>query len=241
MDLRDEPNQSPKREIILDELLKETSDRVSRIDHEVADGFDLINKYNDTITFFGSARMKPGDPYYDKARHVAQELSKEGYTIVSGGGGGVMEAADRGASEVGGSAIGLNIKLPREQTLNPYVTESMSFRYFFTRKVILSFGADAYIFFPGGFGTLDEFFEIITLIQTKKMMLAPVILYGSEYWTALDRFIKTYLLDGMRTISPGDEDIYSITEDLHVIKAIINHHRDTENAFIHREEDPPEL
>jgi uncharacterized protein (TIGR00730 family) len=241
MDLSDEPNQSPRRQIILDELLKETSERVSRIDHEVADGFELINKYNDTITFFGSARMKPDDPYYEKTRSVAQELSKEGYTIVSGGGGGIMEAADRGASEVGGNAIGLNIKLPREQTLNPYATESMSFRYFFTRKVILSFGADAYIFFPGGFGTLDEFFEIITLIQTKKMMLAPVILYGNEYWTALDRFIKTYLLEGMHTISPGDENIYSITEDMEVIKAIINHHRDTENAFIDRPDDPPEM
>jgi uncharacterized protein (TIGR00730 family) len=237
----DELTPSPMREIILDELRKETSERVSRIDREVADGFDLINKYNDTITFFGSARLPSDDPYYEKARFVAQELSKEGYTIVSGGGGGIMEAADRGASEIGGSAIGLNIKLPREQHLNPYATESMAFRYFFIRKVILAFGADAYIFFPGGFGTLDEFFEIITLIQTKKTMMVPVILYGNEYWTGLDRFIKTYLLKEMHAISPGDEDIYSITEDIEVIKAIVNHSRDTSNAFIHREEDPPEL
>ena len=232
---------SPERVIILDELRKETSERVSRIDREVADGFDLINKYNETITFFGSARSPSDDPYYEKARIVAEALSKEGYTIVSGGGGGIMEAADRGASESGGSAIGLNIKLPREQHLNPYATESMAFRYFFIRKVILAFGAEAYIFFPGGFGTLDEFFEIITLIQTKKMMMAPVILYGNEYWTALDRFIKTYLLKEFNAISPGDEDIYSITEDIEVIKALVNHHRDTSNAFIEREEDPPEL
>lgn len=241
MELSDEPTQSPKRQIILDELLKEVSARVSRIDHEFAEGFELIDKYNHTITFFGSARMKPADPFYDKARTVAEALSREGYTIVSGGGGGIMEAADRGAYEAGGNAVGLNIKLPHEQRLNPYVTENMAFRYFFIRKVILAFGADAYIFFPGGFGTLDEFFEIITLIQTKKMMLAPVICYGTEFWTGLDMFIKTYLLAGEHTISPGDENIYTVTDDIEVIKAVINHHRDTDNAFIPRAEDPPEL
>jgi len=231
MDISDEPIQPPRREIILRELRKETSERVSRIDKEFADGFDLINKYNDTITFFGSARFSEDNPYYKQDEDVARALSEEGYTIVSGGGGGIMEAADRGASEVGGNAIGLNIKLPNEQNLNPYATESMAFRYFFVRKVVLVFSASAYIFFPGGFGTLDEFFEVITLIQTKKMPLAPVILYGNEYWTALDMFIKTYLLGGQHTISPGDEDIYSITEDIEVIKAIINHHRDATNAF----------
>lgn len=142
-----------------------------------------------------------------------------------------MEGADRGAFEVGGEAIGLNITLPNEQGLNPYATDSMDFRYFFVRKVILVFGASAYIFFPGGFGTLDESFEVITLIQTKKMPVAPVICYGSEYWTALDRFIKTYLLEHEHAISPGDENIYSITEDIEVIKAIVNHHRDMANVF----------
>lgn len=228
MDLSDHPQQSSKREIILRELQKETSERVSRIDKEFADGFDLINKYNDTVTFFGSARYTT---HYDQAAAVAAALSKEGYTIVSGGGGGIMEAADRGAEEVGGEALGLNITLPKEQGLNPYTTDSMAFRYFFVRKVILVFGASAYVFFPGGFGTLDEFFEVITLIQTKKMPVAPVICYGSEWWTALDRFIKTYLLEHEHSISPGDENIYSITDDVEVVKAIINHHRDTSNAF----------
>jgi uncharacterized protein (TIGR00730 family) len=232
-----QPSQSAKREIILNELRKETSERVSRIDREFADGFDLINKYNDTITFFGSARFSSDNPYYQKDEEVAKSLSEEGYTIVSGGGGGIMEAADRGAAEVGGNAIGLNITLPSEQHLNTYATDSMSFRYFFIRKVILVYGASAYIFFPGGFGTLDEFFEVITLIQTKKMPLAPVILYGTEYWTALDMFIRTYLLNDLHAISPGDEGIYSITEDIEVIKAIVNQHRDTSNAFTHKTSD----
>jgi uncharacterized protein (TIGR00730 family) len=241
MDLGDQPSQSPRRVIIQRELQKETAERVSRIDREFADGFDLINKYNDTVTFFGSARFDASHPYYQKAREIAGALSDEGYTIVTGGGGGVMEAGDRGASEAGGHSIGLNIKLPKEQSLNPYATESMAFRYFFTRKVILVFGASAYLFFPGGFGTLDEFFEVITLIQTKKMPVAPIILVGSEYWTALDMFIKAYLLEGMHTITPGDENLYSITEDAQVIKAIVNHHRDTSNAFNATDEgdDPP--
>lgn len=154
-----------------------------------------------------------------------------------------MEAADRGAMEAGGHSIGLNIKLPREQTLNPYVTDSMAFRYFFTRKVLLVFGASAYIYFPGGYGTLDELFEVITLIQTKKMPVAPIILVGSEFWTALDMYIKTYLLEGMHTISPGDENLYSITEDIEVIKAIVNHHRDSTGAFAPEDtqDDPPSL
>lgn len=236
MDLSDRPAQSPKREIIQRELIKETAERVTRIDREFADGFELINKYNDTVTFFGSARFDASHPYYQKAREIASALSDEGYAIVSGGGGGIMEAADRGAKEAGGNSIGLNIQLPHEQSLNPYATESMAFRYFFTRKVILVYGAAAYIYFPGGYGTLDEFFEVITLIQTKKMPIAPIILVGNEYWTAMDRFIKTYLLEGTHTISPGDEDLYSITEDVQVIKAIVNHHRDTYNAFTEKAE-----
>lgn len=231
MELTDHPNPSPKREVIKKELLNETSERITRIDNEFADGFELIGKYNYTVSFFGSARFEETNPHYQKARDVAAELVKEGYTIVTGGGGGIMEAGDRGASENGGQSIGLNIQLPHEQHANPYTTEAMGFRYFFTRKVILAYGADAYIYFPGGFGTLDELFEIITLMQTKKMPLAPVILVGSEFWTAMDMFIKTYMLEGEHTISPGDEELYTITEDIHVIKAIIDQHRTSVNAF----------
>ena len=228
----DTPLGVPDRDALRAQLRAETADRLTRIDREFAEGFDLINKYNDTVTFFGSARFKEDHPYYQKAREVAKALSAEGYTIVTGGGGGIMEAGDRGAKEVGGSSLGLNITLPKEQSVNPYATDTMAFRYFFTRKVILSYGATAYLFFPGGFGTLDEFFEIITLIQTKKMPKAPIILVGSEYWTALDMFIKTYLLDHAHTISPGDENLYEITEDATVITAAVNHYRDTSSTFI---------
>ena len=176
MDLSDEPKQSPSRDVIKNELLKEVSERITRIDKEFADGFELIGKYNYTVSFFGSARFKEDHPFYIKAEEIAAALIEEGFTIVTGGGGGVMEAGDRGASEAGGQAIGLNIQLPHEQRPNPYTTEEMSFRYFFTRKVILAYGADAYIYFPGGYGTLDELFEIITLMQTKKMPIAPIIL-----------------------------------------------------------------
>ncbi len=240
MELSDKPNESPKREIIQRELMKETAERLSRIDREFADGFELINKYNDTVTVFGSARLKPSHPYYQKAQEISTVLSDEGYTIVTGGGGGIMEAGDRGAKEAGGNSIGLNIQLTHEQTLNPYTTDSLAFRYFFTRKVILAYGAMSYIYFPGGFGTMDEFFEVLTLIQTKKMPMAPIILVGSEYWTALDMFIKSYLLEGLHSISPGDEMLYSITDDIEVIKAIVNNHRNTHSAFS-RSSDSSEL
>jgi len=236
MDLSDEQQQSASREVIKDELLKETSERIARIAKEFADGFALMGKYNYTVSIFGSARIKEDHPYYQKAREIAAGLAREGFTIVTGGGGGVMEAGDRGATEAGGQSVGLNIQLPFEQKANPYTTESMSYRYFFTRKVILAFEADAYICFPGGYGTFDELFEIITLVQTKKMPKAPIILVGSEYWTALDMFIKAYMLDDEHYISPGDEKLYTITEDYHVIKAIIEHHRDTANAFTEKPE-----
>jgi len=227
----EEPAKVPKREIIQRELKKEAAERLSRIDREFADGFDFIGRYNDTVTLFGSARLPADSPHYQKAQELASVLSKDGYTIVTGGGGGIMEAGDRGAMEVGGHSIGLNIKLPHEQALNPYATDMMSFRYFFTRKVILAYGAMAYVYFPGGFGTFDELFEIITLVQTKKMPKAPVILVGGEFWTALDMYIRTYMLKELQTISPGDEELYTITDDVAVIKAIIDQHRDTNSAL----------
>lgn len=231
MQATDNQNDSSKREVILNEVEQETTDRLSRIDAEFADGFEMMNHYNDTITLFGSARFDENHPAYQKAREVAAALSNEGYAIVTGGGGGIMEAGNRGAAEAGGHSIGLNIQLPHEQTLNGFATESMPFRYFFARKVALVINARAYVYFPGGFGTLDELFEVVTLMQTKKMPLAPIILVGNDFWSGLDEFIKAHLLEGAHTISPGDENIYTITEDIELIKSVVNQHRDEFSVF----------
>jgi uncharacterized protein (TIGR00730 family) len=144
------------------------------------------------------------------AKKIVTDLD---YSVLSGGGGGIMEASNRGAFEAGGTSLGLNIQLPREQHINAYTSKSLEVSYFFVRKVALSFAAEAYIFFPGGFGTLDEFFEIITLIQTKKIPRVPVILYGNEYWGNLKKFIEETVLNKENAIHKEDLDIFTITED----------------------------
>lgn len=174
---------------------KMSAERVVEIAKEFTDGFKFLEDYPKSVTFFGSRQVKEGDPYYEDARKLSTRIVKElEYSIVSGGGPGIMEAADRGAYESGGNSIGLLIKLPDTQPTNNYITKSVSFYYFFARKVCLAFGAEVFIFYPGGFGTLDEFFEIITLIQTRKIAGAPLICVGSEYWNKLKSFIETELL-----------------------------------------------
>ena len=205
--------QTPKEHLTQTMLEHETRERLTRIDKEMSDGFNIINKYNHTVTVFGSARFKPGHKYYDLARETSRKIAEAGFSVATGGGGGIMEAGNRGAFEAGGQSLGFNIQLPFEQVLNPYTTEAMPFRYFFSRKVILAFGAEAYVFFPGGFGTLDEFFEIITLIQTKKAPAVPIVLVGSEFWNGLDSYIKQCMLAQLDTISEGDEQLYTITDD----------------------------
>ncbi len=195
------------------EIEEEARRRVSRISKEFAQGFEFIKGHPRSVTFFGSARFTEGHPYYEKARRLAYKLSKEGFAIVTGGGPGIMEAANRGAAEAGGPSLGLNIRLPREQAANPYVTEAVDFWYFFSRKVSLSFSAEAYIYFPGGFGTLDEFFEILTLVQTRKIPQVPIILVGWEYWGAFNTFIEKHILQEYRAISEKDMDLYTVTED----------------------------
>jgi uncharacterized protein (TIGR00730 family) len=140
-------------------------------------------------------------------------LAKLGYAVVTGGGPGIMEAANRGAKDAGGRSVGLNIKLPREQIINKFVTDSMNFFYFFARKTAMSFAAEAYVFFPGGFGTLDEFFEIITLIQTHKIGRAPVILVGSDFWGPLDQYIRKQMLEVHGAIAKADLNLYKISDD----------------------------
>lgn len=207
--------------VTLEELHKSAHKRVNLIAKEFKDGFEFLINHPKSVTFFGSARLPDGDVYYEKARSIAAKIVHAlGYSVVTGGGPGIMEAANKGAFEAKGKSLGLNIKLPEEQIINPYLTHEMEFHYFFSRKVCLSFSAEAYIFFPGGFGTLDEFTEIITLIQTHKIEKVPIILVGNEFWKAFDNFIREYLLK-KEFIDLEDIALYTITEDENEIIEII--------------------
>ncbi len=188
--------------------------RVFRIMAEFVQGFELLREHGLAATFWGSARTTPDDPYYKDAEELAAKLAKKGFSIISGGGPGIMEASNVGAFKVGGKSVGLNIQLPFEQKLNPYTTESLNFDFFFSRKVMLTFASEAYVYFPGGFGTLDEFFEIVTLIQTKKIEPIPIVLYGKEYWTPLLRFFEEDLIKKFKTISPEDLEIFTVADSV---------------------------
>lgn len=167
--------------------------RIERMAQELRDGFDFLRSYRLAATFFGSARCAIGEENYDAATELASRLSKSGFSIITGGAGGVMEAANRGATQAGGPSVGLNINLPFEQGTNEFVSESMNFNYFFTRKVMLTFASEIYVYFPGGFGTLDELFEILTLVQTKKIKRIPILLYSKAYWEPVIAFMENTL------------------------------------------------
>lgn len=208
-------------ELSREEIHRIIKAKVHRIDREFTRGFEFINNYDKSVTFFGSARFTEDNRYYQKARDLAKKVSSIGYTVLTGGGGGIMEAANRGAFEAGKESLGLNIRLPKEQHLNSYTTSSMQFDYFFARKTALSFAAEAYIFFPGGFGTFDEFFEILTLIQTHKIRRIPIILVGKDYWDKLNTLIKELMCDEHKTINASDMELYRITDDENEILEII--------------------
>ena len=200
---------------------QESVKRVAEIAKEFTEGFKFLANYPKSVTFFGSTQVKEGELYYEKARKLSSKIVKElGYAIVSGGGPGIMEAADRGAYEAGGDSIGLLIKLPNLQPTNSYLKSSDSFYYFFARKFFLAYGAEVFIFFPGGFGTLDEFFEIITLVQTRKIEGVPIICYGSEYWNKIKILFKEELLQ-RRYIETTDVEIFTITDDEDLILEMI--------------------
>ena len=186
--------------------------RVFRIMAEFVDGFEMLRRHGLAATIFGSARTVPGDEYYKQAEELGAKLAKKGFTIITGGGPGIMEAANVGGFKVGGKSVGLNIKLPMEQKLNPYVTETETFDFFFSRKVMLSFASEVYIYFPGGFGTLDELFELVTLIQTKKIEAVPIVLYGKEYWDPLVKWMKSDLLKKFKTISKEDLEVFHVVD-----------------------------
>ena len=186
--------------------------RVLRIMGEFIEGFDVLSTVKKGVSFFGSARTGPDDPMYQAAQETARLLATAGYDIITGAGPGVMEAANKGAKIGGGRSIGCNIELPFEQGTNPYVDTVVNFRYFFVRKTMFVKYSNAYIIFPGGFGTLDELFEALTLIQTGKINQFPVILFGRHYWAGLVRWLSARAL-GERKISPGDMDLLLLTDD----------------------------
>jgi hypothetical protein len=195
--------------------------RSLRILSEFVEGFDALAAVGPAVSVFGSARTPETHPYYQQARELGALLGRQGYAVITGGGPGIMEAANRGCHEVGGLSVGCNIELPMEQGLNPYCDLGVEFRYFFARKVMFVKYADAFVIFPGGYGTLDELFEALTLIQTKKVQDFPVILMGVAYWQGMLDWIKGVLL-GEAAISPEDVDLLRITDDPAEACEIIN-------------------
>jgi uncharacterized protein (TIGR00730 family) len=181
---------------------------------EFVDGFEAMAKIGPCISIFGSARTEPGNPYYNLAVEIARQLSEEGFGIISGGGPGIMEAANKGARMAGGKSVGLNITLPFEQMPNSYIDrdKSLNFQYFFVRKTIFTKYSQGFIMMPGGFGTMDEIFEIITLVQTGKTSRIPMVLVGKKYWQGLVDWIKNTMLAEEHNISPADLDLFTLVD-----------------------------
>jgi len=211
-----------EKQWVIDDFKLEESWRLFKIMGEFVDGVEALHHIGPAVTIFGSARMKPDDPIYKKAVEIASLFVKEKFAVITGGGPGIMEAANRGANEAGGTSVGLNIELPFEQAPNPYADIQVDFRYFFVRKVMLVKYSLAYIIMPGGFGTLDELFEAVTLIQTERIKSFPVIMVGSDYWQGLLDWIKDRML-AEKTISPDDIDILQIIDEPEeIVKAVTN-------------------
>lgn len=188
--------------------------RLFKIMSEFIEGFDIIRRYSLSVSFFGSVRTQPKDQSYKDAQLLAERLAQKGFAVITGGSSGIMEAANKGAFEIGGTSVGLNINLTEAQKSNPYVTEKFSFDHFFVRKVMLTYASEVYVYFPGGFGTLDEFFEIITLVQTKKIRKVPIVLFGKQYWDPLLSFIEQTLYKDYAHIDEQDMKLYFVADSV---------------------------
>ncbi len=196
--------------------------KIFKIMAEFIDGFHFLADLKKTITVFGSTSFAPENFYYKEARKLGYLLAKSGFTVITGGGPGIMEAANRGAFEAGGESVGINIQLPEGQRMNKYVTKPIGFNHFFTRKVMLSFSSQAYVFFPGGFGTLDEFFEMVTLVQTGKLAKpVPVIAVGKEYWKNLFEWLKSEVYLKQKAVNKKDLEIFQLVDSAQEIYKII--------------------
>jgi uncharacterized protein (TIGR00730 family) len=203
----------PEKQYVIDDFSVKESWRIFRIISEFVDGFETLSEIYPAVSVFGSARVAETDPVYEMAREVGRHLAEAGFAVITGGGPGVMEAANRGAAEAGGKSVGLSIHLPKEQASNPYANVRIDFRYFFIRKVMFVKYAVAYIILPGGFGTMDELFEALTLIQTSRIKPFPVILLGKDYWKDLISWIKKSMLVKHSMIDPDDMDQFQCLDD----------------------------
>ncbi len=200
-----------EKQYVLDGLAAKESWRLFKILAEFVEGFEILPRIYPGVTIFGSARTPSDHPDYKKAEELAKLLVKAGFSVITGGGPGIMEAANKGAAEAGGYSVGLNIRLPLEQEPNPYANIKLEFRYFFVRKVMMAKYSVSFIFFPGGFGTLDEMFEVLTLVQTKKIKPVPIVLIDKEYWNKLYTWMKDYLIPNNK-ISPKDIELFKIVD-----------------------------
>ena len=207
-------------------FIKEDPWRIFRIMAEFVDSFQTLSQVGPAVTIFGSARTQPDDKYYQAAQDIAKGLAKNKLAVITGGGPGIMEAANRGAAQARGKSVGLNIELPHEQSGNRYANVPIHFHYFFARKVCFVKYSLGFVYMPGGFGTLDEFFEVLTLVQTQRIPKFPIILFGKEHWKGLLSWMKSTLQNGHQYISPGDLDLITVTDDIEeVIKIIKDYER----------------
>ena len=219
------PTQSPKHERKKWSSIKgENSWTMFKVISEFVDGFEVLNEIGPCVSIFGSARTKPSDPYYKLAVDIARRLTEEGYGVITGGGPGIMEAGNKGAALYGGTSVGLNINLPHEQSHNQYIDpdKNLRHRYFFIRKVMFVKYAQAFVALPGGFGTMDELFEVLTLIQTNKISKVPVVLVGSKFWSGLKDWIRDVMLAEYRNVSPEDLDLLPIVDEAEEVIQIID-------------------
>ncbi|MFC6877175.1 TIGR00730 family Rossman fold protein [Flavobacterium myungsuense] len=221
-----------EEKVIQDKLKRKTWNEIRtndswaifKIMSEFVNGYETMSRIGPCVTIFGSARIKPEHAYYQLAEKIAYKISKAGYGIITGGGPGIMEAGNKGANLGGGTSVGLNIELPFEQHFNPYIDKdkNLNFDYFFVRKVIFVKYSQGFVVMPGGFGTLDEMFEALTLIQTKKIGKFPIILVGSEFWSGLIEWIKTVLIEKEKTVKVEDLDLFKIVDTEDEVVEVLN-------------------
>lgn len=211
-----------EKQYLLDSFKEGDTWRLFRIMAELVEGFETLSEVSPCVSIFGSARTKQGDPIYEKTVTIAKKLAENGFNIITGGGPGIMEAGNKGARDGGAQSIGLNIKLPMEQTFNSFANIHVDFKYFFVRKLMFIKYAQAYIGMPGGLGTLDEIFEALTLIQTHRIKPFPVILVGTDFWGGLDKWIRETLLE-RGLIAKEDLDLYRIVDSPDEVVKIIKH------------------